>query len=61
MGLIHSRARKKRDRAAAELTRQQTGLIRDQRLRRRRATSAGSPWWRQPTVGDMIRVLLGGG
>ena len=36
MGLVHSRASKKRDRTLAELTRQQAGIVRDARLRQQR-------------------------
>lgn len=60
MGLIHSRASKKRDRALAALTSDQAGIVRDERLAHHRAAAAGHPWWRQRTVRDMFRVLLGG-
>ena len=53
MGLIHSRASKKRDKAEAELLEEQRRQLKDER-RAAEAERAGDSVWRQPTVGDAI-------
>jgi hypothetical protein len=71
MGLIHSRASKKRDRAAAGLLKEQARAARDERRGAHRADSAGQlqerevaaaelPAWRQPTLGGALRKLAEG-
>lgn len=60
MGLIHSRAAKQRNRAAAELLREQARTEREGRHERRRVAASAEPdmslpWWRQPTLGQAIR------
>lgn len=53
MGLIHSRASKKRDKAEAELAREETRQLRDERRRE----AAGDSALLQPTLRDTLRVL----
>jgi hypothetical protein len=58
MGLIHSRAGKKRDKAAAALLSEQAAQLQDERQREerlRREEAAGDNPWRQPTLGGAIR------
>jgi len=47
MGLIHTRARKQRDRAEAELAKEEARQLRD-------ARTADQLWYRQPTLGGAI-------
>jgi hypothetical protein len=61
MGLIHSRASKKRAKAEAELLREQAKQVRaerqaqDRAVRAERAEAAADlPAWRQPTLGAAI-------
>lgn len=59
MGLIHSRASKKRARAEAELAREQARAVRAERKtaeRDRRSAKASDSVLRQPTLGDAIRA-----
>ena len=65
MGLIHSRASKKRDRAEAELARAQAKLVRQQAKAidaEAKATDHDGdpkpdlPWYRQPTLGAAIKA-----
>lgn len=69
MGLIHSRAAKKRNRAQAQLAREQAKLVRAERAgvqqevshaqySARVAAAGGSPW-RQPTIRDAIAAWRG--
>ena len=65
MGLIHSRAGKKRNRAEAALLCEQTAAARDERraaqaasVEQRAEQAAGQPWWQQPTVGHAIGALI---
>jgi hypothetical protein len=51
MGLIHSRAAKKRNKAEAELLREQTRQLRE-------AAAEDQPAWRQPTIGGAISKAL---
>jgi hypothetical protein len=51
MGLIHTRAKKKRDRAEA-------GLLREQERQLAAQRHASEPVWRQPTVGSLIREAM---
>ena len=64
MGLVHSRASKRRDRAAASLLRAQAKTVRqrnsDTEIEQRVAHSqpvAALPWWRQPTIGAALTAL----
>ena len=57
MGIIHSRAAKKRDRAQAALLREQERELRGARKAAEhdeRAEAAGDSLLRQPTVGDAL-------
>ncbi len=54
MGLIHSRAAKKRNRAEAKVLREEAAALRAKRAAEEVATL---PWWRQPTLGQAIQVL----
>ena len=63
MGLIHSRASKKRDRAEADLLREQAKGIRTERKAAQREevteqlsgqTDHPEQWWREPTVASLI-------
>lgn len=57
MGLIHSRASKKRDKAEAALLEEQRRQLKDDRQEADREVArerAGDNPWRQPTVGDAI-------
>jgi hypothetical protein len=67
MGLIHTRASKKRDKAAARLASDQSKVIerqarrahqdeKQEKLADRQEAAQGKPWYRQPTVGDTIRA-----
>jgi len=67
MGLIHSRAPKKRDKTQARLAdeerkqiqheaRHERGEEGQERLAEPREIAQGKPWYRQPTVGDAIRA-----
>ncbi len=67
MGLMHTRASKKRDRAAARLADDQSRVLehevrqarheeRNERLAGQREAAHRKPWYRQPTVGDAIRA-----
>ena len=67
MGLIHTRASRKRDKAAARLLTDQAQAAehgarqvrhdeRTERLADQREARQGKPWWRQPTRGDAIRA-----
>ena len=64
MGLIHTRAGKKRDKAAARLANDQSEVIeqqghrphQDEKLADRQEAGQSRPWYRQPTVGDAIRA-----
>jgi hypothetical protein len=66
MGLIHSRAAKKRNRALARLAREQAQAVRQQRRQAQRedgaaalAAASGVSWWRQPTLGAAISAWQG--
>jgi hypothetical protein len=52
MGVIRSRASKQLKAAEAERIRYET-------MQRKRADASALPWWRQPTLGDMIAKLAG--
>lgn len=57
MGLIHSRAAKKRNKAEAALLNEQARLLRDERQAAEHDQAverAGDNPWRQPTVRDAI-------
>jgi hypothetical protein len=58
MGLIHSRASKKRDKAQAALLDEQRKALRHERKEQeatdRQEAAQDLPWWRQPTVGGAI-------
>lgn len=67
MGLIHTRASKKRDKAAARLASDQSKVIerqarrahqdeKQEKLADRQEATQSKPWYRQPTVGDAIRA-----
>ncbi len=67
MGLIHTRASKKRDKAAARLASDQSKVIEQQARRahqdekqekqaERQEAAQGKPWYRQPTLVDAIRA-----
>lgn len=69
MGLIHSRASKKRDRAAAKLLDEQRREMKhDHRAagaaarteRQQDRDEAGRPWYRQPTLGLAIAAFRAG-
>lgn len=49
MGLIHTRASKKRDKAQAK-------LLETERKQLIQESAQGKPWYRQPTLGDAIRA-----
>lgn len=53
MGLIHSRARKKRDRAEARYHQELTRQLREERTAQR-AEDAGDSLLRQPTLGALL-------
>lgn len=54
MGLIHSRASKKRNKAEAEVLREQAAQLRKERLEAEELENRDKPLWRQPTVGGLI-------
>jgi hypothetical protein len=54
MGLIHSRASKKRAEAEAELLKEQAKQVRAERKAQERAGHPDLPAWRQPTLGAAI-------
>ena len=58
MGLIHSRASKKRDKAQAALLDEQRKALRNERKEQeaadRQEAAQDLPWWRQPTIGAAI-------
>lgn len=56
MGLIHSRASKRRDNAQADLIREEVRQVRRDNPRAREE-AAGDSLLRQPTVGGVIRKL----
>lgn len=67
MGLIHTRASKKRDRAAARLANDQSRVLehearqarheeKNERLAGQQEAAQSNPWYRQPTIGDAIRA-----
>jgi hypothetical protein len=59
MGLIHSRASKKRDKAQAALAKELARTEREQRQagkHARQVEAAGDSAWRQPTVGDALKT-----
>jgi hypothetical protein len=68
MGLIHSRASKKRDKAEAALLDEQRKALRRERKAPNRdrnepeaadgreAAQDDTPWWRQPTIGAAIKA-----
>ena len=67
MGIIHSRASKKRAKAEAELAREQAKAIRGTRrsaksadLAERVQEAADRQAWQQPTVGAMLGKAIGG-
>jgi hypothetical protein len=67
VGIIHSRASKKRDKAEAELLREQAKQLRGSSQSARHADAvereqeaADLPAWRQPTVRGMLRKLAEG-
>ena len=55
MGLIHSRASKKRDKAEAKLLEEQRRQVKDERREAEREQAGDNPL-RQPTVGDAIKT-----
>ncbi len=57
MGLIHTRASKRRDRAAADLLREQARAARSANRAAQREAAEELPAWRQPTVGGVLRKL----
>lgn len=61
MGLLHSRASKRRDRAEAQLLEEQARQVRGERRAAGRAAreeaADGLPAWRQPTLGGALRKM----
>lgn len=49
MGLIHTRASKKRDKAQAK-------LLKTERQQLEQEAAQDKPWYQQPTIGDAIRA-----
>jgi hypothetical protein len=59
MGLIHSRARKQRDRAERDVLREEARQLKTEREAAEAEAAEDLPWYRQPTVGGAIRRLRG--
>ena len=57
MGLIHSRASKHRAKAEAELLKEQTRQLRDERKAEKAEAAEDLPAWRQPTLGAALGKL----